>query len=111
MNTSSPSAEITTSDKQWALCAYLFTPLLPAVMLLIEDVKVRPYIRAHLAQALVLGVIGFVVDSLLVAVFVGCITWPLYLVLLVYYGVKAYRGEKVRIPVISDWVSSQGWDH
>ena len=109
MNTSTPSAEITPSDKQWALCAYLFTPLAPAIMLTIEDVKNRPYIRAHLAQALVLGLIGFVLNSLLLAFLVGCVTWPLYLVLLVYYGIKAYHGETVRIPVISDWVNSLGW--
>jgi uncharacterized membrane protein len=110
MNSSSDPFEASSSDKTWALCAYLFTPLLPAVMLLMEDVKKRPYIRAHLAQSLVLGIIGFVVNSLLMAVLIGCITWPLYLVLLTYYGVKAYQGEKIQIPVISDWVASRGWD-
>jgi hypothetical protein len=51
MNPSSDPVEASSSDKTWALCAYLFTPILPAVMLLMEDVKKRPYIRAHLAQA------------------------------------------------------------
>jgi uncharacterized membrane protein len=110
MNPTSQPIEVTTSDKQWALCAYLFTPLVPAVMLLIEDVKNRPYIRAHLAQALVLGMIGFVVNSLLSAVLIGCVTWPLYVGLLIYYGIKAYHGEKIVIPVISGWVTSQGWN-
>jgi hypothetical protein len=57
--------------------------------------KKSPYIRANLAQSLVLGITGFVVNSLLSAVLIGCITWPLYLVLLTYYGVKAYHGEKI----------------
>jgi uncharacterized membrane protein len=111
MSQSSEPVEVSGSDKQWALCAYLFTPLLPAIMLFLEDVKKRPFIRAHLVQSLVLGVLGFVVNSLLMAVLIGCcITWPLYLVLLTYYGVQASRGEYIRIPVISDWVKSQGWD-
>ena len=79
-------------------------------MLLMEDVKKRPYIRAHLAQSLVLGITGFVVNGLLSVVLIGCFTWPLYLVLLTYYGVKAYHGEKIQVPVISDWVTSRGWD-
>jgi uncharacterized membrane protein len=58
----------------------------------------------------VLGIIGFVVNSMLSPVLVGCITWPLYLVLLTYYGVKAYHGEKIQIPVISVWVTGRGWD-
>ena len=110
MNQFPEPVEASPSDKQWALCAYLFTPLIPAVILLMDDIKKRPYIRAHLAQALVLGVLGYVVNGLLSAVLIGCITWPLYIVLLVYYGVKAYRGEYIRIPVISDWVKSRGWD-
>ncbi len=79
-------------------------------MLLMEDVKKRPYNRAHLAQSLVLGITGFGVNSLLSAVLIGCITWPLYLVLLTYYGDKAYHGEMIQIPVISNWVTSKGWD-
>jgi hypothetical protein len=77
MNPSSDPVEANSSDKTWALWAYMFTPFLPAVMLLVEDIKKRPYIRAHLAQSLVLGITGFVVNSLLSAVLIGCITWPL----------------------------------
>jgi hypothetical protein len=28
---------------------------------------------------------------------------------LIYYGIKAYKGEVIQIPVITDWVKSQGW--
>jgi uncharacterized membrane protein len=47
--------EVTSDDKLWALLAYLFTPLVPVVILLLEDKKNRPYLKAHNIQALVFG--------------------------------------------------------
>jgi uncharacterized membrane protein len=55
------------------------------------------------------GIVGFVLNSLLSAILIGCCTWPLYVILLVYYGIKAYQGEAIQIPLITDWVKNQGW--
>lgn len=95
--------DVTDDDKLWAALAYVFTPIIPIVLLLLEDKKDRPFIKAHNVQALVSGV----VFSILVAVTVGCgsIAWFLFL----YWGYKAYQGEYIEIPVITNFVKNQGW--
>ncbi|RME48048.1 MAG: hypothetical protein D6796_06845, partial [Caldilineae bacterium] len=68
----------------------------------------RPFIKAHNAQALVIGIIQVV---LWVTSFT-CVTGILALLLLLaqlYWAYKAYQGEEVVIPVITDFVKNQGW--
>ncbi len=103
------TTEVTSDDKLWALLAYVFSPLVPIIILLLEDKKNRPFIRAHNAQALVLGLINVAISLLL-----GWLVIPLCLNVLiwalgVYWGIKAYQGEMVTIPMISDFVRNQGW--
>jgi len=52
---------ITSDDKLWALLAYVLTPVLPIIILLMADKKDRPFIRAHNIQALIWGAINSVV--------------------------------------------------
>ena len=104
-----PSADVTSYDKLWALLAYLFTPIIPIVILLMEDKKNRPFLRAHNMQALVIGIV-----NLVIALFLGWLFFPLCLngiifILLIYWGIKAYQGEMVNIPVVTDFVKKQGW--
>ena len=101
--------EITSDDKLWALLAYIFSPLVPIIILLMEDKKSRPFIRAHNMQALILGVINVVI-----AMVIGWLLVPLCLnllitVYLIYLAIKAYQGELVNIPVITDFCKKQGW--
>jgi uncharacterized membrane protein len=101
--------EITSDDKLWALLAYIFSPLVPIIILLMEDKKSRPFIRAHNMQALILGVINVVI-----AMVIGWLVVPLCLnlliaVYLIYLAIKAYQGELVNIPVITDFCKKQGW--
>ncbi len=39
------SIESTSDDRLWALLAYLFTPIVPVIILLLEDKKDRPFLR------------------------------------------------------------------
>ena len=50
--------DVTSDDKLWVLLAYVLTPLVPIIIFLMEDKKTRPFIRAHNAQALVVGVVN-----------------------------------------------------
>ena len=95
--------DVTDDDKLWAALAYIFTPLIPVILLLMEDKKARPFIKAHNVQALVAGVVLWI----LVPVTLGCggILWLLFL----YWGYKAYQGEMINIPLITDLVKNQGW--
>ncbi len=104
-----PPAETTNDDRLWALLSYLLMPLIPIIVLLMEDKKNRPFIKAHAVQALALGIALVVVGTLLALIpIVQCIV-PLIWIIPIYYGIKAYRGEYVTIPVITNFVKNQGW--
>ena len=51
--------DLTSDDKLWAMLAYILTPIVPIIVMLMEDKKNRPFIKAHNAQALVIGVAPF----------------------------------------------------
>lgn len=104
-----PTIESTSDDRLWALLAYIFTPIIPIVILLLEDKKDRPFIKYHNMQALVLGIAALVINIALSFVIIGICTSVLTLVLLIFYGVKAYQGEVFEIPVITNFVRNQGW--
>ncbi len=104
-----PTPEITSDDKLWALLSYILTPLVPIIVLLLEEKKNRPFIKFHAMQALVLGIVLLVVNIILSFVIIGLCTSVLTLVLLIYYGIKAYQGEYIEIPVVTNFVKNQGW--
>ena len=103
--------EITSDDKLWALLAYVLTPVVPIILLLMEDKKNRPFIRAHNGQALAWGILNLVVGTALTAVLFFCFGAPTVIIwgVGVYWGIKAYQGNMVTIPVVTDFVKKQGW--
>jgi|SRR3989304_6520310 len=105
------SNSVTSDDKLWAALAYLFTPLVPIILLLIEGKKDRPFIKEHNMQALVWGIALIVVSFVLTAVTLGffvCVWWLIYIPQ-IYWAYQAYQGKSVNIPVVSGFVKSQGW--
>jgi uncharacterized membrane protein len=103
--------DVTSDDKLWALLTYVFTPLVPIIILLMEDKKSRPFIRAHNAQALVWGVFNIVGGTILSSVLFFCLGAPSLIIWAIglYWGIKAYGGNMVEIPVITNFVKNQGW--
>jgi uncharacterized membrane protein len=102
--------EITSDDKLWAALAYVFTPVVPIILMLMEDKKNRPFIKAHNGQALAWGVVFYVVGMISsFTVFLPCILFPLGWILEFYWAYKAYQGEFITIPVITNFVKGQGW--
>jgi uncharacterized membrane protein len=95
------NAEVTSDDKLWAALAYVFSPLVPVILMLMEDKKNRPYIKSHNAQALILGVIAVVTSGFCV----GILVW----IYALYLAYQAYQGQTVVIPVITDFCKNQGW--
>ncbi len=100
---------ITSDDKLWVLLAYLLTPIVPIIILLLEDKKDRPFIKAHNVQALVWGLVYGILSSVLSVILIGCFVGIAGLVLSIIWGIKGYNGEYVTIPVITDFVKKQGW--
>ncbi|GAP06072.1 predicted membrane protein [Anaerolinea thermolimosa] len=109
MESPAPQIESTSDDRLWVLLGYIFTPIIPIVVLLLEDKKNRPFIKAHNMQALILGIVEWIINILLSFVVIGCITSVLTLILNIYLGIKANRGEVFEIPVITKFVRQQGW--
>ncbi len=99
---------VTDDDKLWALLAYVFTPLIPIILMLMEDKKDRAFIKAHNGQALVWGVLNVIVGTVLSVFLCGIPSLLMWLVA-IYWGWQAYQGQEVTIPVITDFVKQQGW--
>jgi len=93
--------EVTSDDKLWALLAYIFSPLVPIIIMVMEDKKNRPFLKAHNAQALILGIIAVITSSFCV----GILVW----FYMIYLGVQAYNGKLVEVPVITNLCKNQGW--
>jgi uncharacterized membrane protein len=104
--------EVTSDDRLWGLLSYLLTPIIPIVILLMPDKKDRPFLKAHTMQALLLGVVEFILESILGVVsagILGCVVWVAAIVINVLYALKANKGEVFEIPVITNFIRQQGW--
>ena len=100
---------ITSDDKLWSLLSYIFAPIIPLIMLLIEEKKSRPFLKFHAVQSLILGIIEVIFYILLGWIFVGFCLGLLVWAYMIYLGIKAYGGESVKVPVITDWIKKQNW--
>jgi uncharacterized protein len=99
--------DVTSDDRLWAALAYFFSPLVPIILLLLEDKKNRPFIKAHNVQALVSGIVLWIIIFILSLPTLGCASLLWFVML--FPAVKAYQGQMVEIPVISNFVRQQGW--
>lgn len=102
------AGDVSEDDKLWALLAYIFTPLVPIIILLMEDKKKRPFLKAHNGQALAWGVLS-VILGVTISPFLCGLPSLAMLVAAIYWGIQAYQGNEVTIPFITDFVKNQGW--
>jgi uncharacterized membrane protein len=112
-----PSGDITDNDKLMAAISYPI-PLVAIIILLAEDMKVRPFQRFHAVQALAVNVVLWVVVTVLGCVlaaatfFIGGICgWGTLLLWLVtlYWAYEAYQGKYFDIPYLTDFLRKQNW--
>ncbi len=101
--------EVTDDDRLWALLSWILTPIVPIIVLLLEDKKARPFIKYHAVQALTLGLAGYLISLVLSMMMVGCLLALALFVYQVYLAIQAYNGQWVTVPVITDFVKGQGW--
>ena len=96
----------TEEEKLWGMLGYIpFVGWIIAVVaLLMEDKKSHPYIKFHAAQSLALAIINGVVAGVLSFVLIGICTGIAGVVYMCYIGYKAYVGETVIVPFITDFV-------
>ena len=107
------TGQITDDDKLWGLLSWLpwVGWILAIIALLVEPQKDRPFVRYHAIQALavnlVLSVLLFVLS--IVTLGICAFIFPLVWLVLLYPAIKAYQGEWVEIPVVTDFCKNQGW--
>lgn len=103
------SPEATSDDKLWAALAYALSPIVPIIVLLLEDKKDRPYIKLASVQALAWSVVYAVIGTVLTATLILACIVPFIWFVQLYWAYRAYMGQEVNIPIISDFVKNQGW--
>lgn len=94
-----------------AAVAYILTWLTGLIVYLIADDD-DTYTRWHALQAILFGVAVVIIGFILGLVPVGAgtlgigilaaIWWVLVLIAIIFLAIKAYNGEKFRLPVIAD---------
>jgi uncharacterized membrane protein len=105
--TTMSAPESTSDDRLWAALAYVFSPLVPIILLLWEEKKERPFIKAHNMQALVMGIIEIILWFVVGwTVFLSCVPLLVWIYML-YLAYQAYQGKMVNIPVVSGMVKGQ----
>ena len=96
--------QISDQDKILAAISYPIG-LVALVILLVEDLRVKPYLKYHAVQSLAVSVI-IVVLSL--TGILSCISLVLWLVTF-YWAFKAFQGEYFEIPGLTNFLKGQDW--
>jgi uncharacterized membrane protein len=100
-----PDVETTDDERLWAMLCWLqimgVWPLLSILVLVLENTRHSAYIRYHATLSLVLGV------TLIPVTIMTCGLGALLYLGYFYWAIKAYQGEWVRVPVVSNWVKPQ----
>lgn len=101
------SPDVTSDDKLWAALSYVIAPIIGIIMLLMEDKKVRPYIKFHAVQSIAISIVLMIVVPIIAVPTLGCgsVLW----FIMFWWAYKAYQGEEVTIPVVTDFIRNQGW--
>jgi uncharacterized protein len=103
------TGEITSDDKLWALLSWILAPIVSIIILLMDDKKNRPFLKYNAVVSLAFSIVYIVLGSVLTFVVVGPCILALGWIAAVYFGIKSYQGEYVKVPFLSDFVKNQGW--
>lgn len=111
VNTTPEGEELSSDDKLWAALSWIpwVGWILAVIALLIEPQKNRPFVRFHAVQAIganiILGILSMILG---VTVILACIA-PLLWLITIYPAIKAYQGEYLEIPWLTDFCRGQDW--
>jgi uncharacterized membrane protein len=100
--------DINDQDKLMAALSYPIG-IVALVILLVEDMKNRPFQKYHAVQALAVNIVIIILAIVLGwTVILSCVPLLLWLVTL-YWAYKAYQGEYFEIPALTNFLKGQGW--
>ena len=114
MTNPSSMSDITDNDKLLAALAYIFSPLVSILILLVDTMKSRPYQNYHAINSLPFGI-----AQILLACVIGPLTFGIgyclsvaVFIAQIYYAIKAYQSGAsgyFEVPVVSPFMKQQGW--
>lgn len=97
-----PAANVTDDERLWAMLCWLqimgLWPIVSILVLFLDSTRHSAYIRYHAMVSLLLGIA--LIPVTLLTCGLGAVLYLGYF----YWALKAYQGEWVRIPVVSNWV-------
>lgn len=100
--------EINDQDRLMAALSYPIG-IVAIIVLLVEDMKSRPFQKYHAVQALAVNVVIVILSIVLGwTIILACVPLLLWLVTL-YWAYKAYQGEYFEIPALTGFLKGQGW--
>jgi uncharacterized membrane protein len=120
---SRPATALATVSPETRALLGLGYPLWPLAVIALLDPKRSPAVRRQAVQALALnaGMFGLFTVLSVLAHFWFVIAWPawvmlpflfpVWLVATVVYGFKAWQGDDVRVPLVSDWLDERERAH
>ncbi len=102
--------EVTSEDKLWAALGYPI-PILPIIVLLMEEKKNRPFLRFHAIQSLAFNVAIYVIVTILTIVTfgIGSLCFPVAWLVSFWPAYEAYQGKLLEIPVVTNFIKKQNW--
>jgi uncharacterized membrane protein len=99
--------ETTQNDKLWAALSWIpispAWPILAIVALLMENTKDRPFVRYNAVVSIATGVLAAIIT--IVTFGIGGLLFLVFF----YWAYKAYQGETVEIPWVSNFCRGRGW--
>lgn len=93
------AGEPSSNAKLIALLGWIFAPL-GLFALLSDDYKNDMFVRSNVIQAAGLWLAGYIVGWLLTFVLIGIFVFPIVFIIQIVYGIQAYGGKMVEVPVI-----------
>ncbi|MCG3211581.1 MAG: hypothetical protein FOGNACKC_05227 [Anaerolineae bacterium] len=103
------NTEVNDQDKLMSAVTWII-PIVGIVILLVEDMRNRPFQKWHAVSSIAFSVVFFVILTILSIVtfgFGGCLGILWFIV--IWWAIKAYQGEWVTLPVLTDFMIKQGW--
>jgi uncharacterized membrane protein len=110
MDQVSPPTDITDNDKLMAALSYPIV-IVAIIILLAESMKTRPFQKFHAVQAIAFNIVIWVLYLIvsLVSFGFGTLCFPVFWLVTLWPAYKAYQGEYMELPVITDFIKKQGW--
>jgi uncharacterized membrane protein len=120
-------SEVSSDDRllsalMWLSMVAIQLPILSVVLLFIEPNKSSKFQRHHAVSSIIFWVAALIYEGMATVLFtvlsvisLGCLAicgWVIFFVphlLALYYALKAFNGDEVQIPFVTDFARRQGW--